>query len=103
MFSVIFDMDGTLIDTQRVAVPAWEYAGKNQGIEHVGDLVKYVCGMNEVGWSQFLLDHHPQIDIVKFNTDARNYIKENVVVRFMPGAEELIDFLKQNNIKTASS
>ena len=34
--AVIFDMDGTLLDTQRICVPAWEEAGRMQGIKNMG-------------------------------------------------------------------
>lgn len=101
MFSVIFDMDGTLLDTQRICVPAWEYAGKLQGFEGVGNCIYSVCGMNEAGWTKFLRDHHPDIDADEFKVQIHKYYEENLVIRFKPGAKELLDFFKENNIKMA--
>ena len=99
MFSVIFDMDGTLLDTQRICIPAWDWAGKNQGYQNVGKYIPNVCGTNENGWTRFLLQKFPQIDMARFKSDAREYIVKNLVVRFKPGAKELLDFLKEKGVK----
>ena len=101
MFSVIFDMDGTLLDTQKICVPAWEYGGKLQNVEGMGEHIYSVCGMNETGWTNYIKDHFPTLDIEKFKQDFKHYIATNGVVRLKKGALELLDFLKQNNIKMA--
>jgi len=99
MFAVIFDMDGTLLDTQRICIPAWEYAGLLQGYKAVGDHIVNVCGMNKNGSNEYLKRNFPGIDIDEFDKAAGQYINENLIVTFKKGAQELIGFLKQNNIK----
>lgn len=99
MFGVIFDMDGTLLDTQRIWIPAWEYAGNLQGISGIGKHVPEVCGANPAGSTKYLEDNFNTLDVVKFKADAQRYVQENEVIAFKKGAEKLIEFLEANNIK----
>lgn len=101
MFSVVFDMDGTLLDTQKICIPAWEYAGRLLGISDMGKRVYDVFGMNETGWTDYLRNNFKALDISAFKSEARKYISENLVIKFKPGALELLEFLKENNIKIA--
>ena len=90
MFSVIFDMDGTLLDTQSICVPAWEYAGRMQGITGVGDAIADVCGMNEIGWTAYLEQNYGNMDIELFKKTMRDYMIENGKVVYKKGAEAQI-------------
>lgn len=101
MFSVIFDMDGTLLDTQSIYGPAWDYAGKFQGFHNMGSHLKYVCGMNDTGWKKYVLDNFQGINLDLFDKTVKKYVSENLVIRFKPGAQEIVHFLKENNIKIA--
>ena len=101
MISVIFDMDGTLLDTQRICIPAWEYAGEKQGIPNMGSYIYSVCGMNAQGWGNFILERHPDINLEKFNHDVRSYILEKLKISYKKGARELLEYLWSRGIKTA--
>jgi HAD superfamily hydrolase (TIGR01509 family) len=92
-------MDGTLLDTQKICIPAWEYAGEKQGFKGAGELMPLVCGMNLNGSNKVLTDNYPDIDLPRFRTDSRQYIIDNLEVRFMKGAKELLDYLKGRGIK----
>lgn len=101
MFSVIFDMDGTLFDTQRICIPAWDWAGEKQGFQNVGEHIPFVCGMSDAWWKKHLRDNFPTMDIEKFSRDARQFIADNLVVKYMPGAEDVVKFLYENGVKIA--
>ncbi len=92
-------MDGTLLDTQAICIPAWEYAGRLQGIDGVGQSIYNVCGMNETGWTAYLKENYSQLDTVEFKKQVRSYIEKNGRVKFKSGAKELLDYLKGRCIK----
>lgn len=101
MFSVIFDMDGTLTDTQSVCIHAWDYAGELQGFKNAGESIKYVCGMNKEGWEAYLAEHYEGIDLLAFDKAMREYIINSGIPELKKGAKELLEFLKQNGVRMA--
>lgn len=99
MFSVIFDMDGTLLDTQRIYIAAWDCAGEKQGYKNAGRFVPQACGMSPSNCTRFIKDTFDGIDIKRFIADYSDYAEKNRVVRFKDGAKELLEYLKQRGVK----
>lgn len=101
MYSAIFDMDGTLIDTQKVYIDAWEIAGRNQGIEGLGGIIKYVCGLKHEDSLKFAKNLYPTLDTERLFAEYMPYAQANKRVELLPGVTELLDFLYARGIKMA--
>lgn len=100
-FSVIFDMDGTLLDTQAIFYPAWDFAGELQGYKNLSKHVPNVLGVNEAHCKAYIKSLYPGLDVDRFWLDMIGYAEKNVVIAFKSGAKELLAFLKENGIKFA--
>ena len=56
MKAVVFDMDGLMFDTERVAILAWDYAGEKMGIGKAGYMVYKTLGVNVTASNQIWRD-----------------------------------------------
>lgn len=101
MFSVIFDMDGTLLDTQRISLEAWDYTGELFGLGKMSVHVPNLCGVSKAYGDNYLRERYPDIDVLEFRRIAFEYESKNLVVKYKPGVVEMLEFLKENNIKMA--
>ena len=43
--AVVFDMDGLMFDTERLAMAAWDYAGEKMGLGKAGYMVMKTLGV----------------------------------------------------------
>ena len=43
---LVFDMDGLLLDSEKVVKRSWDYAGKELGYENFGDHIYNTVGFN---------------------------------------------------------
>ena len=50
----VFDMDGLLLDSERIVQRSWELSGKELGIEGMGQQIYHTLGMNAKSRRQYL-------------------------------------------------
>ena len=99
----IFDMDGTLFDSEKIYQTAWletvEFYGKDRGAE----LVKAVAGSSEENCKKAIHEFYPDIDAEEFfmRTIKRAVEIFEQGVDMMPGVVEILKFFKENGVKSA--
>ncbi len=102
MFDVIiFDMDGLLIDSERVAYRAYFQAAEDLGIPLEDKHFHEVLGTNSTLEQEILEGHFPNLNWTTFRSAIRAnvitiYEEEGVPVK--PGAIELLQYLQTEHI-----
>ena len=102
---MILDMDGTLLDTERLSVIAWQEAGKKFGYDIPRDFIIHFFGMTrEMIYERFRSTYGADFPV----EEVRAQRVENGRVYFLdhpmpvkPGARELLECLKERGVAVA--
>jgi HAD superfamily hydrolase (TIGR01509 family) len=103
--AVIFDMDGTLFDTENLTIPFWEIAGKPFGYNITHDIVLKMVGISaarakEVMAQQFGADFPYDAIRDEFRKIFKNEVETNGVPK-KPGADSILERLSLAKIPMA--
>ncbi len=100
---VIFDMDGLLLDTERLSNIAWIEAGKNMGIDVTYDILRRIKGGNLKNavnvWMSFL-DEEKCKKLIEEKKRIQVRVIEEEGIGLKKGVLELLTFLKEKKMKT---
>ena len=99
----IFDMDGLLLDTERLYIKAMEQAARRFGVPHTQELEDALAGTNGAQAEAVLRRFFPSVDAAALlkacNDQVWEWLAEQVPLK--PGARELPLFLRERGIRTA--
>ncbi|EGU48471.1 CbbY family protein [Vibrio ichthyoenteri ATCC 700023] len=101
--AAIFDMDGLLLDTERVCMRVFKQACQTVNLPFYQDVYLSIIGRNAAGIEKIFRDAYGD-DLPKLHAEWRkNYdaIVRHQAIPVKEGVVELLEWLKANNVPTA--
>lgn len=102
--AIIFDMDGTMIDTEKIKENGWKYAGSCQNIRIDDKILSEIRGTNKEYCKEFMNKKFKKINFEKLYNDRNEFIERYLNVngiKIKEGLLYILRFLKNNNYKIA--
>lgn len=100
---IVFDMDGLMFDTERLAADAWVLAGKQIGLAITEEMAVKTLGLNRADTDRVLRDELGGVADLSGTREIRgDYITSHIKNNGIPiktGLIELLDYLTGNDYK----
>jgi len=103
--SILFDMDGVIFDTERLAALCWQDVADRHGIEGIEQVLMDCTGVTEAVSRQiFARAYGDRVDYDAFRAEAAKLLPSMCpggVLPMKPGARELLEQLNDAGVPTA--
>lgn len=103
--AVVFDMDGVLVDTERICLRSWTYAAERMGLTGIEEALKDCIGRNRNDTRQYFRERYGEdFDYDRFrglNDKVYFEIKEKEGLPVKEGAREILKYLKEAGTRIA--
>ena len=103
MKTVIFDMDGVIIDSERIVENAWKIVGPKYGMTDIEKVYARTIGTNKAATADIIKEAYgDDFDVVAFFNDTRKAFYEYIESNGLPkkkGIDEILAYLKENGYK----
>ena len=98
MPAIVFDMDGVLIDSERLVLKAWQHVGDELGLPDLSDLFHKALGTTHAHTATLFADAFgDDFDYIGFRDRVRSYFYDVLTANGAPlkkSVKELLDWLK---------
>ena len=99
----IFDMDGTLLDTERLYQNTWVELAKEFGQTPEPAFPRAVCGSSGEHMLEIIRTYYPDVDAQQFMDSCYARVAQAVETSIpkKPGMEEILSYLRGHGVKLA--
>lgn len=105
MRGAIFDMDGLMLDTERVAALAFDYAGERTGIGRAGYITERILGLSVEAARPFWIaefgDGYVEDAIFRYAGEFKREYYKTHDIPVKPGLYEILSYLKEAEFSLA--